>query len=98
MDTDEKQVHHHHHHHEVHYSRRSGHNRHTKSQKRRRLLSNLLFIFLSIIAAIIIAINLYDHYVGLFKLGQTLFLYQTAALRITERHPSSYLERVRETY
>lgn len=49
-----------------HYSNRAGHNRQTKSQKRRRLLSNLLFIFLSIIALVVIAINLYDDFVGLF--------------------------------
>ncbi len=58
--------HHHEHHHEVHYSHRAGHNRITRSQKKRALYGKILFTILSVVAAFIIAVILYDRLFGLF--------------------------------
>ena len=53
-------------HHHEHYSQRSGHNRMTNSQKKRKIVGRILFSFLCVIAAIIMAIIAYDHIFGLF--------------------------------
>ena len=58
--------HHHEHHHEVHYSHRAGHNRITSSQRKRALYGKILFTILSVVAAFIIAVILYDRLFGLF--------------------------------
>lgn len=55
-----------HHKHHEHYSKRAGRNRTTKSQKRRKVIETILFNFLCIIAALIIAIIVYDEFYGLF--------------------------------
>ena len=62
------EVHPHHgaHHHKVHYSQRAGRNRHTSSQKKRALYGKILFTVLSLIATFIVAIILYDRFIGLF--------------------------------
>ncbi len=58
--------HSHEHSHEVHYSHRAGHNRITSSQRKRALYGKILFTILSVVAAFIIAVILYDRIFGLF--------------------------------